>query len=440
MHVSAHLDVDVVALEADDTVTVLLELVAPTSATDAARADHTVVVVLDRSGSMNGGRLEHAKGALLRLVDRLADEDRFGLVAFDDQASVVVPAGTVDASGRNEIRHRIAALETGGSTDLSSGYLRGLQEARRVCTATGATIVLLSDGHANSGVTDPDALGGVARKAAQQAITTSTIGIGLGYDQRLLAAVARGGSGNHAFAEHADSAAAAVAAEVEGLLSKTAQAASLHVAPTADVQSVTVLNDLPSTAAEDGVIVELGDFYAGETRRVVLTFGVPAMAALGLAQVAAVTLTWVEIPTLEEHTVTIPISVNVVPADVAKGRVPAPVVEREKLFLATQRAKKHAEEALGRGDVAGALTMLDDAMRVLAEAPPETLSAREAEELTWLGTTRTMLDIRGAEYTGRRLNADHSHKSRFAGRMQGGEIDDDGDDDDDDDAELRGPH
>ena len=86
MHLSAHLDVDVVALEADDTVTVLLELVAPTPATDDARPEHTVVVVLDRSGSMGGGRLEHAKGALLRLVDRLADDDRFGLVAFDDQA------------------------------------------------------------------------------------------------------------------------------------------------------------------------------------------------------------------------------------------------------------------------------------------------------------------------------------------------------------------
>ena len=95
------------------------------------------------------------------------------------------------------------------------------------------------------------------------------------------------------------------------------------------------------------------------------------MAALGLAQVATVTLTWVEIPTLEEHTVTIPVSVNVVPADVAKGRVPAPIVEREKLFLAAQRAKKSAEEALDRGDLAGAGTMLDDAMGAFADASPE---------------------------------------------------------------------
>ena len=99
------------------------------------------------------------------------------------------------------------------------------------------------------------------------------------------------------------------------------------------------------------------------------------------------------------------------PADVAKGRVPAPVVEREKLFLATQRAKKDAEEALNRGDVAGARTMLDDAMGALSDAPPESLSSREADELTWLGTTRATLDRRGAGYTSKRLNADHARKS-----------------------------
>ena len=101
-------------------------------------------------------------------------------------------------------------------TDLSGGYLRGLQEARRGAGPAGATIVLLSDGHANAGITDPAALREVAANAGAQSITTSTIGIGHGYDQDLLAEIATGGNGNHSFAADGDSAAAALARRDRG--------------------------------------------------------------------------------------------------------------------------------------------------------------------------------------------------------------------------------
>src|SRR4051794_14939018 len=170
MHVSAHLDVDVVALEADDEITLMLELVGPTPETDATagRTEHTAVVVLDRSGSMSGGRLDAAKSALTGLVAKLDDRDRFGLVVFDDQAQVIVPAATVAATGRDRLIGRIAGIQDGGMTDLSTGYFRGLQEARRVCTSSGATVVLVSDGHANSGVTDSAQLQQVAVRAGRQ--------------------------------------------------------------------------------------------------------------------------------------------------------------------------------------------------------------------------------------------------------------------------------
>ena len=346
MHVTAHLDVDLVAVETTDTVTVMLDLQAPAAVDDptAARPEHTAIIVLDRSGSMSGHRLEAAKRAIVELVARLDDKDSFGLVAFDDETEVVVPAGKVGDHGRERITRLIEAVGPGGSTDLSGGYLRGLQEARRACGPAGATIVLLSDGHANAGITDPVALRKVAANAGAQAITTSTIGIGSGYDQDLLAEIATGGSGNHSFAADADSAAAALAGEIEGLLNKTVQAASLLIAPTSDVAQVGILNDLPSHAVTGGIMVELGDFYSGETRKLLIELTIPAMAALGLAQVAGLTLTYVELPALEQHTVTLPVSVNVVPADLAAGRVPAPEVEREKLL-----SQRPAGQARKRG-------------------------------------------------------------------------------------------
>src|SRR4051794_39752888 len=305
MHVNAHVDVELVAVEQPDELTVLLELRAPDRSDAEARPSAAVQIVLDRSGSMGGERLAAAQRALVALVDRLDPADRFGLVAFDGTARVVVPAGPL--ADKEALRRAIAALVPGGTTNLSGGLLRGLREARRVATAAGATLLLVSDGHANEGIVDADRLGAVAARAREQGVTTSTIGVGLDYDETLLAALAAAGQGGHAFAEDGDAAAGAVAGEVDGLLSKTVQAASLTVRPTSEVHAVTLWNDLASHTIEGGVVAELGDLWAAEERKVLLTLAIPAIPALGLAQVATLELTYVALPDLAEQTITLPV-------------------------------------------------------------------------------------------------------------------------------------
>ena len=427
MHINAQLDVDVVSVEQQDSVTVMLDLAAPAATEHTSRPPSAAIIVLDRSGSMSGRRLQAAQRALLALIDRLDETDYFGLVSFDQEAQVTVPAGKVGQLGRESIRRAISAIRPGGSTDLSSGYLRGLQEARRIAAAGGTTILVLSDGRANSGIVDPQAFRQMATGAAAQAITTSTIGIGLGYDDRILSELAIGGTGNHTFAGEADAAAAAVAGELEGLLSKTVQAASLLIKPTADVIKITVLNDLPSQGLADAVMVELGDFYAGEQRRLLITLEVPAMAALGLAQVAHLELTFVSIPDLLAHTVTLPISVNVVPQDLARGRVPDPEVQREKLILDAQSAKRLSEDALRRGDVESARAELTNTVDRLTQALRDQPDADVQEEIRFLRRSLSDLDRGDPEYTSKSLSADRTKKSRgYRDRKQGGEWDKDG--------------
>src|SRR4051795_5498751 len=254
-------------------------------------------------------------------------------------------------------------------TNLSAGLLRGLQEARRAAGDGGATLLLLSDGHANDGIVDADQLAGIAAKARTDGVTISTVGIGLDYDETLLAAVARAGQGGHAFALDGDAAAGAVAGEVEGLLSKTVQAASLTIRPQGPVEAITVWNDLPSHAIAGGVVAELGDLWAGEERKVLITLAVPAMPALGLAEVATLALTYVALPDLVEQTITIPLHVNVVPGDEAAGRVRDPKVRSEVLFQRAQEAKRRAAQAIHLGDVDGARAEYQSASAVLAAAP-----------------------------------------------------------------------
>jgi Ca-activated chloride channel family protein len=407
MHIDAHLDIDLVAVEQADHITVLLELLAPTGPAAGERPPATVQVVLDRSGSMDmGERLPAARSALKALVDRLDPRDAFGLVAFDDQVEIAVPAGPV--ADKPAIHAAIDALSARGSTNLSAGLLRGIQEARRAAGPGGATLLLVSDGMANEGVVEPERLEAVAATAQRGGVTVSTIGVGLGYDDTVLAAVARGGQGNHVFAEDADGAAGAVAGEVEGLLSKAVQAASLLIRPTSDVQSVVLFNDLPAQAVEGGIMVELGDLWAGERRTLLVGLGVPAIAALGLAQVAALELRYVALPGLSEQIVTLPVSVNVVPGDEAAGRVPDPKVRTELLFQQAQEAKRRAADAIARGDEGVALQMLADAGQSLA-------GVDDAERGVLLDLAAD-ITAGAAPRAAKRSRMDHHLKSRKRGR------------------------
>ncbi|GGN90101.1 hypothetical protein GCM10010112_75210 [Actinoplanes lobatus] len=418
MRVTAHLDVEMIAIETEDQVSVMIELAAPPAPADGAeRAPSTLVVVLDRSGSMSGGRLDGAKSALTGLVDRLDPRDHFGLVVFDDRVDVVVPARRL--TDKAAAKRAIAGVEARNSTDLSGGYLRGLQEARRVAGPAGATVLIISDGHANAGITDPEALARIAAEAYTHGVTTSTLGFGLGYDERIMSAIARGGSGNEHFAEEPDTAIALIAGEVQALLAQTVQAASLHVRLAPVVRGVLVVNDLPANVVDDGLLIELGGFYADETRKLVLTFEVPAVAALGLAEIATLTFTHVELPALAQHTVTVPVHVNVVPGDVAAGRVPDPVVRTELVYLRAQRAKRRASELLNQGDSTAALEEIRQAREEIGKAradAPESLAADLAEEAATLDYLAHETEMGSASRAGKFMSASSRARLQKRGR------------------------
>jgi Ca-activated chloride channel homolog len=419
MHLNALLDLDIVAVEAEDEVSVLLELRAPKAPASRKRAPAALEIVLDRSGSMDGDRLEAAKGAIESLIGRLDPTDSFGLVVFDDQVQVAVPAGPL--TDKAAICQLVRSIYSGGMTNLSGGLMRGLQEVRRAKGAGSATVVLLSDGHANHGVTAPEAIGTIAAGARAKGVTTSTVGMGLDYDELLLTAVSKGGAGNTHFAEEADAAGAAVASEVDGLLEQVAQACSLTGRPTGAVERVHLYNDLPAVAIEDGFMVELGDFHSGEERKLLLTIDVPAMAAQGLAEVCSLELQWVDAASLDSHKVTVPVNVNVVPGDQAAGRVADPTVRTELAFQSAQRAKREAAEALRRGDAGMAQRLYDAAGSALADFGPMAAPAMasemeaEAELLSDLSLrSRTDDPRRVAKFT----EADRHRKARRRGQRR----------------------
>jgi Ca-activated chloride channel family protein len=424
MIVKAILDLDMVALESDDRVTLMLDLTAPITEASKDRPGQAVQIVLDRSGSMQGGPLESAKESILKLIDRLAPQDSFGLVAFDDTALVIAPIRTMADHDMPALRRAVRQMHTGGSTDISAGYLLGLRELNRTPASGGSTLLLISDGHANAGEQDPKFFTEVAATNAQAKVTTSSIGLGNGYDEKILEALAQGGGGAHRFASTIDEAIGAIAAEVEDLLDKAIVNTVLRLTPTVGLTrqpQIEVLQRLPHWKDGDTYVVQLGDLYAGENRRFMIDIEVPGIRALGLCQIAEITIEYLNLADRQEISVTTPINVNVVPGDQAAGRIANPVIRAERLIIAAQSEKATAIEELRSGDsTTASARLLKTVANLRREASSiQVTDAVSAESLILIRTEADEIEALAemakhetVAYSSKRLTEDFSRKTR----------------------------
>src|SRR5215203_1180881 len=125
MHTSIRLDQNLLAVDGEHDVHAMLELSAPEPAESADRPPLRLALVLDRSGSMAGEKLAVAKRSAAWLVGRLRAQDELALVAYDDRVRLLSPLAPVE---RAQLEAAIARLAPGGSTNLSGGWMRALEQ------------------------------------------------------------------------------------------------------------------------------------------------------------------------------------------------------------------------------------------------------------------------------------------------------------------------
>jgi len=238
------------------------------------RAPVNVALVIDRSGSMQGEKLVRAKEAARLAVNRLRSDDIVSVIAYDDTVRTLLPATKV--ADRTAVLAAIDRLQPGGSTALFAGVSVGAAEVGKFLDQERVNrIILLSDGLANVGPDSPSELGALGASLKKQGIAVSTIGLGLGYNEDLMARLAGRSDGNHAFVEHPRDLARIFDLEFGDALSVTAQDVLVRIECSPGVRPVRVLGREAEITGRV-VTVSVNQLYDAEKQHVLLELEAPA--------------------------------------------------------------------------------------------------------------------------------------------------------------------
>jgi Ca-activated chloride channel family protein len=260
-----------------------------------------VAFVLDRSGSMSGGKLTLAKEGVDLAVARLRDDDRVALVVYDDTVDTVQPLAPATPRTKAGLRLALHGIDPGGSTFLSGGWVAGCQELAEAPPVagndgTGATrirrVILLTDGLANVGIQDAGDLSRHAGELRRRGVATTTVGVGENFDEGLLSAMAEAGGGNFQYVADPAQLRAFFSTELQELFSVVVTGFAISLSLPAGV-TAELVSAFPVEAHDERVSVAVGDVPAGDTIDLVFTVR-SAPGTLSESLPLAVKATWTD--------------------------------------------------------------------------------------------------------------------------------------------------
>lgn len=375
---------------------------APEAPRDTPRPAINVSFVVDRSGSMAGGKLDLARRGVEHAFGLLDRADTFSLVVYDDHVEVVTEQRAARRRYRAEAASRLGLVQPRGSTALAAGWATGCQQLapivdggqgdeRPICRT-----LLLTDGLANVGERDPMALAAHAAELRARGIATSTFGVGSDFDDVLLGRMADSGGGKYHYIPNAAAIPAVFAGELGELLSIVARDVTLAVRRPEE-WVVDNLNALPQEQSDGWLRVGLGDLMAGEQRKVAWRCELP-VAAPGECRTLELSLEWRAADGEPQSAL---LATNEIEARSDPGRVDQSVLDEVALLVGAQAREEAVQFArAGRYDLAQ-----EAVARAQAAMPAGPAGLAEAGELSRLAQylpTAGEADYKELHYLSRR--------------------------------------
>lgn len=373
----------------------LLHIVPPAARREADRLPVDVAFVVDRSGSMGGEAIRLAKQAVVSAIGRLTDRDRVALVVYDNEVDTLMPLSHATAGTRGALKSVLSMVDARGSTNLSGGWLQGcglLADVVAPPTGTpGAAVtaderihrvILLTDGHANQGITDPDELATHAQELRRRGITTTALGVGDGFDGPFLSQLAEAGGGNFAYIARPDQLADIFAAELDELVSIASRGVSLAVTVPAGAH-LDLLNAYPTETGAGTTHIAVGDLPEGAEVELVAQVGFPSVA-VGAVHSVAVRAMWRDADGTH-HDEAIAVAPVVAAPAVEVEAKPADATVRETVALqGTARLRRYAARGAQRHDYAAVRDAQAQIGQMLMAAPmSDRIADEQAEQVAY---------------------------------------------------------
>jgi Ca-activated chloride channel homolog len=346
-------------------------------------------MVLDRSGSMDGEKMENMKEAVGYVVDHLDDEDSISVTIFDDQVETLVPSQP--AKNRDEIKSLIAQIIARGGTQISDGLKAGTEELEKGYGQDRVNrILLLTDGQTWD---DEDACLKLADEAGKQGIAITTIGIGEEWNEKLLLQIAERSRGDAHWIQNPIAILEAFRKELTGMQSvaatnlKITARMSPGVRPSKVYVTTPMIADVSKKTIEDNtVVMNLGslDGIRGQMMLIEARVSAQKAGAFRLGQVEVV----YDIPSqgVKNRSTRSDLSVTFTADAASTSKVNAEVmniVEKVSAFKLQTRALTEAEA----GNIAVATQKLQAAATVLLNMGEDELAKTAEKEI--VGLTKT---------------------------------------------------
>jgi Ca-activated chloride channel family protein len=241
---------------------------------EANRPPVNLALVLDRSGSMSGDKIEQAKEAAIQAIRRMGAKDRISIVAYSNHAETIASAQS--AKNAEKLVNLVRQLKANGGTALFAGVNQGAAELRKNLDGEYFNrIILLSDGLANQGPSSTEDLVRLGRALVKEDISVSTVGLGSGYNEDLMAGLAKEGQGNLYFAETSKELPGIFDAEIGDALNVVARNATLRIELETGVRPLRLIGR-QGVIHENHVEIEIKQLYGGQEKFALLEVEVPA--------------------------------------------------------------------------------------------------------------------------------------------------------------------
>ncbi|HEY8041669.1 MAG TPA: VWA domain-containing protein [Polyangiaceae bacterium] len=380
-----------------------------------SRAPLSVHLVLDTSGSMSGSAIDDARKAAEAVVEKLAPTDDFSMVTFSDAARLLVADGPVGPR-RAQALARIHEVKADGGTNISAGLDLAYAQAHLGSIPQDAVriVMLLSDGHANGGDTDPQSLAQRASRAFQDGVQTSSFGLGTDFDAALMSRIADRGAGGYYYLADSSQIAPALARELDARLQPVATAVEIRVRLRPDVAASKVFGSRELSTAEAAAVraqevaLDLrekkngiaGDreldaaggmrffipaFARADRHATMITLQLPA--GTGERSVASVEVRYKDRLLARNVTRELPVKMRWAGSDAESAATQDPSVARMTQAFGAGETILDAAERVDHGDRSGARQLLDERAQVLrsaAQALAEPMLAEDGARLTRL--------------------------------------------------------